>query len=85
MNKQQWASRIHAELWANFRKHGYPEKVSLNVQQLVELIDAQDGRCYDSGRALTDKAIVKRVAKGPINNRTIVIVEEADEVATIGH
>lgn len=79
MNISRWASDTHAKLWANFLKHGYPEKVSINAEQLAELFVAQGGKCYYTGVPLTYAAQLQRVKKGPINKHTIVIVEASNE------
>lgn len=68
-----WIKQQNALLWALYRKHGYPWKISINAQALGELVEAQGFRCYYSGERLEQDAVLCRVKSGPITKHSIVV------------
>ena len=49
INRSKQASALSRWLWAEFRIHGYPAKVGVNVEAIIRVLDAQRGKCYDCG------------------------------------
>ena len=68
-----WIKHQNAMLWALYRKHGYPWKISINAQGLGQLVEAQGYRCYYSGVPLGQDAVLCRVRSGPITSKSIVV------------
>lgn len=68
-----WIKHQNAVLWALYRKHGYPWKISINAQGLGQLVEAQGHRCYYSGVPLGQDAVLCRVRSGPITSKSIVV------------
>ena len=61
------ASCLSRRLWAEFRIHGYPAKVGVNVDGLREILDAQGCKCYDRGKDLEP---ARCAARGMIKKST---------------
>lgn len=53
MNYRPLATALGKKLWAAYRQHGYPCKVSVNNEWLAEQLEKQRGLCYDCGVGLT--------------------------------
>ena len=67
------ATVLSRRLWAEFRIHGYPAKVRVNVDGLREVLDAQGCKCYDCGEDLEPALCA---ARGMINKATTRIICE---------
>ena len=67
------ATVLSRRLWAEFRIHGYPAKVGVNVAGLREVLDAQGCKCYDCGKDLEPALCA---ARGMIKKSTTRIICE---------
>ena len=56
------ATVLSRRLWAEFRIHGYPAKVGVNVDGLREILDVQGRKCYDCGKDLEPARCAARAA-----------------------
>ena len=73
MNLGLWIKQQNARLWALYRKHGYPWKISINAQGLGQLVEAQGYRCYYSDKPLGQDAVLCKIKSGPVNKFTMVV------------
>lgn len=66
------ASCLSRWLWSEFRTHGYPAKVGVNVEAIMRVLDAQRGKCYDCGDDLDTRCR----ARAPRSETSIKIICE---------